>query len=210
LASNDIWNQMDKLANLVYQSGFKPDLVVAIARGGIPAGVVISKKLGVPMVIVAAQRPWNSLKKSWIKNFIKRSKILTSIFLYVERMIQQLIPFRHVDSKSISASRILLVDDAVDTGNTIKSFLKNIEADNVKVAAIKAQKTSAVKVDFSLTSELHIIFPWSIKDMPPIYELNRIYSNDTEIDTLLCELRRYYDDSMEGVDNSNRFRRDSI
>lgn len=90
-----------------------------------------------------------------------------------------------VDSNLIYGKNILLIDDSVDTGNSIVSavnFLKNNYDNNlsIKVAALNKFKISedVIKTDYYIYENSIIIYPWS-KDSKQYNEFINLYSNRT-------------------------------
>ncbi|WP_336367060.1 phosphoribosyltransferase family protein [Marinobacter sp. C2H3] len=66
-----------------------------------------------------------------------------------------------------SATRILIVDDAVDTGTTVLSVKRSIQRINaaaeIRVAVITVtMKASRSIADYYLYSEQLVRFPWSV------------------------------------------------
>jgi len=106
------------LAGLVKKSGFKPDLVVALSRGGYVPGRLICDFLGVENLVSIQSQHWTEAAKAEEKAIIK--------FPYT------------LDLKGMKA---LVVDDIVDTGDTLKLardfILENWRPDELKTAALQ-------------------------------------------------------------------------
>lgn len=127
---NDFRDGITAIAEAVVASGWTPDYIVGIVRGGSIPAVYLSHRLKLPIVTVA----WSTRDKSIFGN---ESNCW--------------IPEDIVDGK-----RILLVDDIVDGGDTIKELLEDwqksvrapLNKDNIKIAAMWYNTAQDVVVDF--------------------------------------------------------------
>jgi xanthine phosphoribosyltransferase len=147
---NDFRDGIKHIAESITNSGWNPDYIVGIVRGGSIPAVHLSHKLNVPVVMVA----WNTRdttifgKESncWIPEDIHRGK------------------------------KVLVVDDIVDGGDTIRELLEDwnkstaglgdLPVDNLRVAAMYYNTAQDVKVDFYHNTvdrnddPRWVIFPW--------------------------------------------------
>ena len=141
---------IDAIANSVKASDFKPDYIVGIVRGGAVPAVHLSHKLKIPLVAVA----WSTRDTSvygresncWIPEDLHNGK------------------------------KILVVDDIVDGGDTIRELLADwytstaglgdLPVDNLRVAAMYYNTSQDVKVDFYHRTidrnedQRWVVFPW--------------------------------------------------
>jgi hypoxanthine phosphoribosyltransferase len=137
----DLWLTWDEyhraiesLALLVYQSGWKFDSVLCLARGGLRPGDVFSRMFDVPLAILS-----------------------TSSYREAAGTVQGVLDIaEHITMTSGAlAGRVLLVDDLVDSGATLESVQKHL-LDNfpavteVKSAVIWYKACSVMKPDFYL------------------------------------------------------------
>lgn len=139
---------IDAIAEAVTASGWTPDYIVGIVRGGSIPAVYLSHALKLPIVTVA----WSTRDKSIFGN---ESNCW--------------IPEDIIDGK-----KILLIDDIVDGGDTIKELLEDwqksvrepLNKDNIKIAAMWYNTAQDVVVDFYHKTidrnedSRWIIFPW--------------------------------------------------
>ncbi|POP52215.1 phosphoribosyltransferase [Zhongshania marina] len=171
------------LAEQVISSGFKPDIVVGIARGG--SYVVTSMTLlgGLPQVHVKAQRAGTKVKTklklekivslfpSWFANTVRILEVYYREFSFLlkGRSAEQreaIIVDGHFEFND-SANSILIVDDAVDSGSTmvtVESLVREVfpQAD-IKVAAICTTFRNPIcQVDYVLYKRAIVKFPWSL------------------------------------------------
>lgn len=156
---------------------FAPDLLITIARGGDYVGA--NMFADVKHVSVSLQRPTTKTKERgvffkhiiihtplWFRNMLR---IVESTLLNVrKREIDNVaLPPDVVDAISC-ATRILVVDDAVDSGNTLAAIVNaiNNNANYKKVASavITVTKRKPIIVpDYTLYNNSTLVrFPWSL------------------------------------------------
>lgn len=160
---------------------FRPDLVIGIATGG---DYVAEKMfIDIPHASIKLRRP-TSESKDASKHLFRILRHLPRPLLDIFRICEAwLLRFRKIDilrdvhipenlkASIINSHRILVVDDAVDSGGTLKSIvnaLNRLKTDNcvVKSAVITVTTDNPVIIpDFYLFANRTLIrFPWS-KDM---------------------------------------------
>ena len=142
---------IDSIANTIKSSGWTPDYIVGIVRGGSIPAVFLSHKLNVPVQMVH----WNTRDTSkWISNEHN---------CWVPEDIHE-------------GAQVLVVDDIVDGGDTIKELLDDwqksiaglgdLPLQNIRVAAMYYNTAQDVVVDFyHRTIDRNedprwIVFPW--------------------------------------------------
>ncbi|QRV02309.1 phosphoribosyltransferase [Arcanobacterium phocisimile] len=139
---------MRELAQTIADSGFHPEVIIAIARGGLlPAGA-LSYALGV--------------KLSDAMNI--------EFYTDVEQTLPDPILLEPLlDTESIKGKKLLIVDDVADSGRTLKmavDMLADLGAD-VRSAVIYDKPRSVVAPDYSWkATDQWIVFPWS--SQPPV------------------------------------------
>ena len=135
-----------ELATMVAESGYEPDIILAIARGGLlPAGA-----LGYAL----------SVKNTYPLN--------VEFYTGIDERLPMPIMLPPVPSLvDVSGARILVVDDVADTGRTLKlvnEFCEGKVADS-KIAVLYEKPHSEVKCDFVWRyTDKWVNFPWSDKD----------------------------------------------
>jgi hypoxanthine phosphoribosyltransferase len=149
---NYSWNEMRVGVNFldakVRDSGEDYSLIIALERGGLVPGVMLSHSLGIPMRAVQ----W-SLRDGNIQN----EQMLISILNWVD-----------------SARKILIVDDICDSGETLKSILAFINQryywfkgiDTAVLINNSAQDfvpTYTTKIIDRTHDSRWVIFPWETK-----------------------------------------------
>ena len=148
------------LANKVRASGFKPDILVGISRGGWLPTRVLSDLLENPCITSVGAEFYVGVYET------NREPTLTQPL-----------------SVSVSNKNILLVDDVVDTGKSailIKNHLEQEGAGDTRILTIYYKPWSIVVPDFYAkeTSDW-IVFPWEIKET--LRKLAEKYKDKTEL-----------------------------
>lgn len=146
-----------QIAEQIADSGWMPNLIVAIARGGmLPAGA-ISYALGVKANGAINVEFYTGVGKT---------------------MLEPEILEPYMDISSLEGKRVLIVDDVADSGKTLKLIMDLISekglsmgGDIAKVdarsATIYLKPTSIIKPDYVFKqTDKWINFPWSV--LPPV------------------------------------------
>lgn len=132
-----------ELTKQIVDSGFVPEIVIAIARGGlIPAGA-IAYAMG-----VKAAGTLNVEFYSDIEETLPDPVVLEPL----------------LDTDAIVGKRLLVVDDVADSGRTLALVVELLRkhTEDVKSAVIYTKPRSIVAPDFSWReTDLWINFPWS-------------------------------------------------
>lgn len=164
-------------------------LVVGIKEGGIPIAKMVVKQLQkessakIDFVSVTCQRPSTKRKKSnqLIKITLQKSfKILPQSILNKLRVIEYKYLLHKAENNSREITfpdnfdwkvydKILVVDDAVDSGNSLRSVLEKIEQEIIipktniiSLTVVVTNKQSVIVPDYYLYSDILIRFPWSL------------------------------------------------
>lgn len=167
--------------NLIYQ----PQIIVGIATGGQYVAQILSREMNIPLVIVKKQRPMTR-----VKNKIRLDVILKKIPYAVTNLLRVLetkfneymyeknklhMPHNNTPVEWVTGDftrlreyrKILIVDDSIDSGNTlsiVKDFIaRNMDDDvEVKTAVLNQTfKNPLIKPDFLLDANVIYRFPWS-------------------------------------------------
>ena len=137
----------DKIASILVsqqnlQRAYNPELVIGISRGGIVPASMIASNLSLPLLLISVTRgveetTWLSPPNDEILNTLKSRKI-----------------------------RVLLVDDIVSSGETIRKSRKFLENLGFKVIVntIFYDKKSVIIPDIGVCAEQYIKFPWEKKE----------------------------------------------
>ncbi|NHN56685.1 phosphoribosyltransferase [Calidifontibacter sp. DB0510] len=137
-----------EVAQAVADSGFEPDIVLSIARGGLPFGGALGYALDVKNVSVVNVEFYTGVD---------------------ERLDVPIMLPPTPDVVDLSGMTVLVCDDVADTGRTLK-LVQEYVADHVKesrVACIYEKSHSIVKCDYVWKrTDQWIDFPWS--SLPPV------------------------------------------
>ena len=132
-----------ELAQAVVDSGFRPDVVVAVARGGLPPGGALAYALGTKAV--------GTLNVEFYTGVDER--------LPAPAVLPPLL-----DTAALAGLRALVVDDVADTGETL-ALVQRLVAEHcveARTAVLYAKPRSVVDPDFVWRrTGRWITFPWS-------------------------------------------------
>lgn len=146
------WDQMGEacreIAQAVADSGYEPDVVVAVARGGLPAGGAIAYALGTKAVGTLNVEFYTGVDQR-----LAEPEVLPPL----------------LDTDALHGLRALLVDDVADTGETLALVQRHLGqfCGEVRTAVLYAKPHSIVDPDFVWRRTARwITFPWSA--LPPV------------------------------------------
>ncbi len=135
-----------ELAQTIADSGFEPEVLIAVARGGMVPGGALTYALGVKLTDAINVEFYTGVAQTL------PAPILLAPLL---------------DTESIKGKRLLVVDDVVDSGRTMKlviDLLNGYGAD-VRSAVLYTKPTTVIRPDFSWKDTSRwITFPWSAED----------------------------------------------
>jgi hypoxanthine phosphoribosyltransferase len=134
----------------VQRSGFQPDVVLGVARGGLLLADGLSRALKVPMAVVVASS-------------YQDSGGMVQGRLRVSASVASLDPVR---------GKVLLVDDLADSGKTLLALREHLEQtleglQALKTAVIWVKPHSVIEPDYSalhLKNDVWIVQPFEIRD----------------------------------------------
>lgn len=136
------------LAQQVVDSGFRPSIIIAVARGGlIPAGAM-TYALGVKLTDAINVEFYTDVHETL------PDPILLAPLL---------------DTKSIMDQKLLVVDDVADSGRTLALVIKLLRGfgADVRSAVLYAKPSTIVAPDYVWKhTDEWIVFPWSAE--PPV------------------------------------------
>jgi len=142
---DDLGTGTRELAETVYRDGYRPEIVLAIARGGLLVAGALSYALDVK------------------NTFTMNVEFYTGVDERLEvPMILPPVP----DLVDFSDTRVLIADDVADTGETlalVKSFLEGKVAET-RCAVLYEKPRSSVRCEYVWRrTDRWIDFPWSIE-----------------------------------------------
>ncbi|MFC3850544.1 phosphoribosyltransferase [Corynebacterium hansenii] len=137
-----------ELAQTIADDGFEPEVIIAIARGGLVAAGALSYALGVKLSDAINVEFYTDVHKTL------PDPILLEPLLDVE---------------AITGRKLLVVDDVADSGRTLKLVLELLSEQGAEVrsAVLYEKSVSVVKPDYTWRhTDEWIVFPWSAE--PPV------------------------------------------
>ena len=145
---NDLGAGTKSLAHAIADSGYEPDIVLAIARGGLLVAGALGYALGVKNV------------------FTLNVEFYTGVD---ERLELPVILPPTPDLVSLSGLKVLVADDVADTGETIRLVHKTVaeHVGEVRTAVLYEKPRSVEKCDYVYRrTDAWITFAWSAE--PPV------------------------------------------
>lgn len=135
-----------ELAQTIVDSGFVPEIVIAVARGGMVPGGALTYALDVKLTDAINVEFYTGIAQT-----LPDPVLLAPL----------------LDTESIKGKRLLVVDDVVDSGRTMQlviELLSGYGAD-VRSAVLYTKPTTVIEPDFSWrNTDRWIAFPWSAED----------------------------------------------
>lgn len=140
-----VLNMSKRLSKIIKDSGYRPDIVIAIGRGGyVPARIICDFLLLKDLTSIKVEH-WGIAATETQKATIK-------------------FPL----STDIKDKRVLLVDDITDTGDTLSvslNYLEGFQPKEIKTAVLIHKICSKIVPDYYVHKVIKwrwIIFPWHI------------------------------------------------
>jgi len=140
-----IYELLLNLANQIKKAGFKPDMIVGVARGGWLPARILSDLLEIPEIANVKAEFYLSVAET------KGEPVITQPV-----------------SVQVKGKKVLVVDDVTDTGKSlalVRDHLKEKGATAIKMATIYYKPWSILTPDwFEKKTRCWIIFPWERKE----------------------------------------------
>jgi hypothetical protein len=133
------------LAKKIRESGYKPDVIVGVSRGGWVPARIMSDLLENP-----------NLDNVRVEFYVDVAKTRNAPLL------------TQGASADVAGKRVLVVDDVSDTGKSlqlVKNHVLKQGAKELKIATLYRKPWSMLKPDyFERETELWVVFPWERKE----------------------------------------------
>ena len=141
----DVQRLSEKLADQIAESGFRPDIIVAVSRGGFDPARILSDELNI--------RSLASLQVIYYAGINERND-----------KPQVKYPL----NADISGLNVLVVDDVADSGSSlkvVKEYIDSLGPREVKMATLHHKPWSTFEPDFYAESvDKWIIYPWEPRE----------------------------------------------
>jgi hypoxanthine phosphoribosyltransferase len=164
---NKIYTMLLSEAEKIRQSGFKPDVIVSITRGGWVPARVLSDLLEIPNLATVRVEFYLGVAET------RNEPVLTQGL-----------------STAVTRKRALIVDDVADTGKSLQLARKHVlqqGATEVKIATVYRKPWNIIKPDYYETeTSCWVVFPWEIKE--PIRKIVEKHGDKNAIDMETAKL----------------------
>jgi hypoxanthine phosphoribosyltransferase len=159
----DVGTAVEELAGQIEAAQFTPDAVLALARGGLPAGGALAYALGVKNMATLNVEFYTGVD---------------------ERLDEPLLLPPVPDLTLLRTERLLVADDVADTGRTLalaRDFCAQ-HGPEVRTAVLYEKPRSVVRCDFVWRrTDRWINFPWSTaggRDREQVTRVDRTFQTD--------------------------------
>lgn len=134
----------DGIAKKIRDSGFVPEIIIGIARGGLVPSVYLSDALGVPHIAAVQIR------------------------LYTDRGVKGRLEILDYTRRDLAGKKVLVVDDVSDSGETLlalEGWLRGHKVGEYKIACIHSKPGTKRVPDF-YAEETHawLQYPWNKRE----------------------------------------------
>jgi hypoxanthine phosphoribosyltransferase len=145
LTWDDVQRLAEVLADRIAASGFKPDLIAAVSRGGFDPARILSDQLDV--------RRLACLQVVYYTGVNERSG---------EPEV------RYPLNAEVDGLKVLVVDDVADSGNSlrvVRGYVEGLGAGEVRVATLHYKPWSVYRPDYyAAEADRWIIYPWEPRE----------------------------------------------
>ena len=175
-----------ELAWLVYESGFRPDYIVGIWRGGAPVGIAVQEFFD----LMGVASDHIAIRTSSYKGIGEREKTVQVYGLnYVIRQVE-------------SDNSLLMIDDVFDTGLSVQKVIEDLakackkNTPNIRIATpyYKPENNMTERTPdyFLYETSKWIVFPHELKGL----SLEEITSNKPVLSGLIDKISPKFKDNM--------------
>jgi hypoxanthine phosphoribosyltransferase len=177
---NLFYNLARQVATKINSSGYRPDIIVGLARGGWVLARVLCDLIGIKDLV--------SLKvEHWGVTATPDGKAQLKYTLNVD----------------LTGKNVLVVDDITDTGESMRvtlEYLKSLKPSEIKTAALRHINTSKFLPDYfgEEISWRWVIFPWNFTEdmcniIPKVCKrLSLNPEDDVDVTKIKNELKQFY------------------
>ena len=179
IKSDDLLRDSFQLAWNVYESGFEPNYIVGVWRGGAPIGIAVQEFLSV----LGIKSDHVAIRTSYYDGIDSHSDSV------------QVYGLNYVIRKLESEDRLLIVDDVHDTGSSVAQIIADLKAackkntPQIKVATpyFKPNKNQSIhKPDYYLhETDQWLVFPHELDGL----SFEEIVDNKPEISNLIDNIK---------------------
>ena len=177
--SDSLLKDSFQLAWNVYESGYKPNYIIGVWRGGAPVGIAVQEFLSV----LGVKSDHIAIRTSYYSGIDERQECV------------QVYGLNYVIRKLESEDKLLIVDDVHDTGNSIKQTITDIKkackknTPEIRIATpyFKPNKNQTEnKPDYYLhETDQWLVFPHELEGL----SFEELKYNKPELESLLSNIK---------------------
>ncbi len=181
LTWEDVQRLAEKTSDMIWKDGFKPDIMIAVSRGGFDPARIISDQLGIRKLASLQIIYYSGLNEKH-----KKPEVLFPLNAQIEGL------------------KVLVVDDVSDSGHSlmaVKEYVEKNGASEVKIATLHYKPWSKYRPDYYAEEvDKWILYPWepneSVQDLARMlsekgYSKDEVSERLREIGYTEHEIKRY-------------------
>ncbi|MEM0358546.1 MAG: phosphoribosyltransferase [Hadesarchaea archaeon] len=135
----------ERLSKKIVEAGYRPDLIVAVSRGGFPVGRILCDLLGVEELASVQVKYYRGPGETG-----KKPELL------------------HPPNVKMEGRKVLVVDDVADTGHSL-AFIRDLFSGKgeagFRVATLHYKPWSIFKPDFYVEEVREwVVYPWEVRE----------------------------------------------
>jgi hypoxanthine phosphoribosyltransferase len=179
IRANELLEDSFNLAWKIFESGYKPNYIIGVWRGGAPVGIAVQEFLSV----LGIKSDHIAIRTSYYSGINKRNETV------------QVYGLNYVIKKLESEDRLLVVDDVHDTGNSINQIISDLRkackknSPEIKIATpyFKPNKNETeTKPDFFIhETDKWLVFPHELEGLT----VEEIKENKPELRNLIEQIK---------------------
>lgn len=179
IKANQLLEDSFNLAWKIYESGYKPNYIIGVWRGGAPVGIAVQEFLSV----LGIKSDHIAIRTSYYSGINERNETV------------QVYGLNYVIKKLESEDRLLVVDDVHDTGNSINQIISDLRkackknSPEIKIATpyFKPNKNETeTKPDFFIhETDKWLVFPHELEGLT----VEEIKENKPELRNLIEQIK---------------------
>ncbi len=179
IKANELLEDSFNLAWKIFESGYKPNYIIGVWRGGAPVGIAVQEFLSV----LGIKSDHIAIRTSYYSGINERNETV------------QVYGLNYVIKKLESEDRLLVVDDVHDTGNSINQIISDLRkackknSPEIKIATpyFKPNKNETeTKPDFFIhETDKWLVFPHELEGLT----VEEIKENKPELRNLIEQIK---------------------
>lgn len=176
ISFNEVLQLSKVLARKIKASGYMPDLIVAIGRGGYVPGRLVSDFL-----------LFSDLTSMKIEHYTRAADMREEARI------------KFPVSENIAGKKILIIDDVTDTGETLKlavDYVLSLNTTDVRTAVLQHKTCSAFTPDFYAQKILKwrwIIYPWARYEDLAGFAEKILQNRPLDLPQIIAEFKHRYE-----------------